>query len=50
MGYSPRGRKESDTTKRLHFHFQEGRGGQLILLNKKREEPQGIASILRVHH
>ena len=21
VGYSPRGRKESDTTKRLHFHF-----------------------------
>ena len=22
MGYSPWGRKESDTTERLHFHFQ----------------------------
>ena len=21
MGYSPRGREESDTTERLHFHF-----------------------------
>ena len=21
MGYSPRGRKEPDTTERLHFHF-----------------------------
>ena len=21
MGYSPRGRKESDTTEQLHFHF-----------------------------
>ena len=21
MGYSPRGRKELDTTERLHFHF-----------------------------
>ena len=21
VGYSPRGRKESDTTERLHFHF-----------------------------
>ena len=21
MAYSPRGRKESDTTERLHFHF-----------------------------
>ena len=24
MGYSPRGRKESDTTEQLHFHFQGG--------------------------
>ena len=23
VGYSPWGRKESDTTKRLHFHFDE---------------------------
>ena len=23
MGYSPRGHKESDTTERLHFHFQK---------------------------
>ena len=23
VGYSPWGRKESDTTERLHFHFQE---------------------------
>ena len=22
VGYSPRGRKESDTTERLHFHFR----------------------------
>ena len=22
MGYSPRGRKESDTTEQLHFHFR----------------------------
>ena len=22
VGYSPQGRKESDTTERLHFHFQ----------------------------
>ena len=22
MGYSPRGRKESNMTERLHFHFQ----------------------------
>ena len=34
MGYSPRGRKESDTTERLHFHFHchfqgdsKGQGG-----------------------
>ena len=26
MGYSPRGRKESDTTEGLHFHFQGGEG------------------------
>ena len=24
MDYSPRGRKESDTTERLHFHFMGG--------------------------
>ena len=34
VGYSPRGRKESDTTKRLHFHFSlsctaEGNGNPL---------------------
>ena len=34
MGYSPWGRKESDTTERLHFHFSlscigEGNGGPL---------------------
>ena len=23
VGYSPRGRKESDTTERLHFHFKK---------------------------
>ena len=23
VGYSPRGRKESDTTERLHFHLQQ---------------------------
>ena len=33
VGYSPWGRKELDTTERLHFHFQEkqkilGRGGK----------------------
>ena len=25
VGYSPRGRKESDTTERLHFHFQRNK-------------------------
>ena len=30
MGYSPRGHKESDTTERLHFHFQ----GKFIRYNK----------------
>ena len=29
VGYSPRGRKESDTTERLHFHFQH------VLLTRK---------------
>ena len=34
VGYSPRGREESDTTKRLHFHFSlsfigEGNGNPL---------------------
>ena len=24
VGYSPRGRKDSDTTERLHFHFLKG--------------------------
>ena len=24
MGYSPQGRKELETTERLHFHFQQG--------------------------
>ena len=27
VGYSPSGRKESDTTERLHFHFQAGSKG-----------------------
>ena len=26
MGYSPRGLKKSDTSERLHFHFQGGEG------------------------
>ena len=34
MGYSPWGRKESDTTERLHFHFGEGK---LYSLAKKTE-------------
>ena len=25
VGYSPRGRQESDTTEQLHFHFHFGR-------------------------
>ena len=28
MGYSPWGRKESDTTERLHFHFSLSRAGE----------------------
>ena len=30
MGYSPRGRKESDTTERLHFHFHGKRRASLV--------------------
>ena len=26
VGYNPRGHKESDTTERLHFHFQAKKG------------------------
>ena len=38
VGYSPRGRKESDTTERRHFHFHCSKGSQvpacLILICK----------------
>ena len=30
MGYSPRGRKESDTTERLHFLFKVWWGSSLV--------------------
>ena len=30
VGYSLWGRKESDTTERLHFHFQEFPGGLVV--------------------
>ena len=32
VGYSPWGRKEWDTTERLHFHFHFGLTGSLIVL------------------
>ena len=35
MGYSPRGRKESDTTERLHFHFYDAMEGKC---REKKEE------------
>ena len=35
MGYSPRGRKESDTTDRLHFHFQLFSGAFQVALAVK---------------
>ena len=35
VGYSPCGRKESDTTERLHFHFHEGLQDPLELTPKK---------------
>ena len=31
MGYSPRGRKESDMTERLHFHFHFSRSNEVFL-------------------
>ena len=36
MGYSLRGRKESDTTERLHFHFI--RKKVVTLLGEKKKE------------
>ena len=35
VGYNPWGRKESDTTERLHFHFHEGLQDPLELTPKK---------------
>ena len=32
MGYNPQGRKQSDTTERLHFHFQ---GPQIRLQDRQ---------------
>ena len=37
VGYSPWGHKESDTTERLHFHFQEINKCIYIAKKKKRE-------------
>ena len=36
MGYSPRGRKESDTTERLHFHLDSKK---IKTVNPKWEDP-----------
>ena len=60
VGCNPWGRKESDTTERLHFHFSlscigEGNGTPLqcsCLENPMEEEPGGLQSMgsLRVRH
>ena len=43
MGYSPWGRKESDMTERLHFHFREG-DSEAWLHEEKVEEFDNLAS------
>ena len=35
MGYSPQGCKESDTTERLHFHFQDGQQREKTRLRRQ---------------
>ena len=53
VGCSPWGRKESDTTERLHFHFSlsctgEGNGNPLVFLpgeSQGRGEPGGLPSM-----
>ena len=53
VGYSPWGRKELDTTERLHFHLLfscigEGNGNPLqysCLENPRTEEPGGLPSM-----
>ena len=36
MGYSPRGRKESDTTERLHFNYEKDVNVYTVGLNQHR--------------
>ena len=36
VGYSPQGRKESDMTERLHFHFTSHSRASLLLKHKYR--------------
>ena len=43
VGYSPWGRKESDMTERLHFHFREG-DSEAWLHEEKVEEFDNLAS------
>ena len=53
MGYSPWGRKESDTTERLHFAFASPCRDQYSCLeNPMAEEPGRLQSMgsLRVRH
>ena len=40
VGYSPCGRKESDKTERLHFHFQSLQSGKAIQMRISRMSPQ----------
>ena len=40
VGYSPRGRKESDTTEQLHFHFKGYRKGEILYDNPYMQTPE----------
>ena len=42
MGYSPQGRKESDTTERLHFHFHFEVTKEKILLPAEKGMKQSL--------
>ena len=55
VGYSPQGRRESDTTERVHFHFQPNKQKAEILLTchplspPPREEPCRVSYCSRSH-
>ena len=40
VGYSPRDRKESDTTEQLHFHFKGYRKGEILYDNPYMQTPE----------